>query len=72
MSVFMRIGLFLFFFGLLIFSTKLLLNKNTRAELRQLNSIAPSYFRTTNKALARMIVILILLMIVVYILMELS
>ncbi|PCJ12592.1 MAG: hypothetical protein COA98_05010 [Candidatus Neomarinimicrobiota bacterium] len=68
----MRIGLFLFFFGLLIFSTRLLLSKRTRAELRQLNSTVPSYFRSNNKALARMIVILILLMIVVYILMELS
>jgi hypothetical protein len=72
MNLFMRLGAFLFFFGLLILSTKLLLSKKTQAELKRMDNTIPAYFRSSNKVLARMIIILVFLMMAVYIIIELS
>lgn len=72
MNLFWKLGLFLFFFGMLIISTKLLLSKQTRAELKRMNNTVPAFYRSSNKLLARMIIILALLMMAVFIIMKLS
>ena len=73
MDVISKLGLFLILFAVIVFGSKFLLSKKTRAELKVMKKDPITvFFQSQNRLLIRLIFVLVIVMIIFYIIFTLQ